>query len=170
MDHVRQLIRDIPDFPQPGIIFKDITPVLKDADAFQATIDALIAAQVETPFDVILGIESRGFIFAAAMAMRMGKGFIPVRKPGKLPYEVVRESYSLEYGTNTLEIHTDAIQPGQRVLVVDDVLATGGTAAAAGKLVAALGGEVAAYTFVIELAFLGGRARLNAPVNSLLIY
>lgn len=170
MDQVKLLIRDIPDFPQPGILFKDITPVLKDAAAFQATIDALIASQIETPFDVILGIESRGFIFGAAMALRMGKGFIPVRKPGKLPYQVVRESYSLEYGTNTLEIHTDAIEPGQRVLVVDDVLATGGTAMAAGRLVRALGGEVAAYSFVIELSFLDGRSRLDAPVGSLLIY
>lgn len=170
MERIQKLVRDIPDFPQPGILFKDITPVLRDPVAFRHTIDALVKAESESPFDLILGIESRGFIFAAAMAQQLGIGFIPVRKPGKLPYETVKESYSLEYGSNTLEIHTDAIQPGQRILVVDDVLATGGTAAAAGRLVRRLGGEVSAYSFVIELGFLSGRERLDAPVHSLLTY
>lgn len=170
MERIQKLIRDIPDFPQPGILFKDITPVLRDPVAFRQTIDGLIQAERHNPFDLILGIESRGFIFAAAMAQQLGIGFIPVRKPGKLPYETVKESYSLEYGSNTLEIHTDAIQPGQRILVVDDVLATGGTAAAAGRLVRRLGGEVSAYAFVIELSFLSGRDRLDAPVHSLLTY
>lgn len=171
MDILIELIRDIPDFPQPGILFKDITPILRSPTAFQAAVDALCESHRDDRFDLICGIESRGFLFGAAMAYKLGVGFIPVRKPGKLPYQTIRESYALEYGTNVLEMHADAVEAGQRVLIVDDLLATGGTAEAAGKLVRSLGGAVAAYSFVIELSFLSGRLRLgDAPVKSLLTY
>lgn len=176
MQRAVSLMRDVPDFPQPGILFKDITPILADAQGFKEVLDALTDAvrsldTPEAPIDLICGVESRGFIFASALADRLGKGFIPARKPGKLPYHTVRESYSLEYGTNTLELHADAVAPGQRVLVVDDVLATGGTAAATGALIQKLGGTVAGYAFVVELAFLSGRSRLGeTPVQALIQY
>ncbi len=154
------LVRDIPDFPQPGILFKDITPVLADADAFREVVTVLGEKALTMRPDAIIGIESRGFIFGAPIATSHGLGFIPVRKPGKLPYETVRREYALEYGTNTVEIHRDAILPGQRVVIVDDLLATGGTAEAAAHLVTLLGGIVAGFVFVVELGFLNGRDRL----------
>lgn len=152
-------IRDIPDFPKPGIVFKDITPLLADAVAFRTAIDALVS-----PFarrvDMVLGIESRGFILGAAAAYALGTGLAIVRKPGKLPYETHRASYELEYGTDTLEIHRDALGPSHRVLLIDDLLATGGTAAAAARLVERCGGQVAACAFMVELGALEGRQRL----------
>lgn len=170
MDIIKQLIRDIPDFPQPGILFKDITPVLAHPEAFRACIVGLAEQWQDQPMDVICGIESRGFIFGAALALQLGKGFVPVRKPGKLPYHVVREEYALEYGKNVLEAHIDAVTPGQKVLVIDDVLATGGTAAAATQLLRRVGGEVVGCGFVIELGFLAGREKLDLPCRSLLHY
>ncbi len=167
----RDLIRDIPDFPQPGILFKDVTPVLADAHALREIVDALSDAAAAFSPDVIVGIESRGFLFGTPIAGKLGMGFVPIRKPGKLPYQTIREEYTLEYGSNVVEIHTDAIAPGQRVVIVDDLLATGGTAAAAARLVEKLGGVVAGYCFVIELGFLGGRKLLgNAPVAALIAY
>ena len=168
-------IRDIPDYPKPGITFRDITPLLADAKAFGACVDAL--ADVVSGHtaggrvDKVLGMEARGFILAAPVAYKLGAAFVPVRKAGKLPWAVAREEYSLEYGDDRLEIHRDAIHPGERVLVVDDVLATGGTAAAVDRLVNGLGGSVAGFSFLIELAALGGRSRLSdRPVTSLLTY
>ena len=164
-------IRDIPNFPKPGIIFKDVTPLLKDAAAFRAAVDALAAPYRHSAPDLITAVESRGFIFGAPVAERLGCGFVPMRKPGKLPAATARVEYVLEYGTDTIEVHRDAITEGVRVLVLDDVLATGGTAAAAGRLVQQLGGTVVGYAFLIELGFLGGRSRLNGfPVDSVLIY
>jgi adenine phosphoribosyltransferase len=162
---LRSLVRDIPDFPRPGVVFKDITPLLADATAFAAMTDALAGAFVEQDVDVVLGVEARGFITAAPVAYRFGAGFVPVRKAGKLPWNIERQEYELEYGTDLLEIHRDALRPGQRVLVVDDVLATGGTAAATARLVAKLGAELVGFGFLIELAFLGGRAKLGATVT-----
>lgn len=171
MEILKQHVRDIPDFPQPGILFKDITPILKSPVAFRAAVQGLCDLHQGGGIDLICGIESRGFLFGATMGYELGIGFVPVRKPGKLPASIIREAYALEYGTNVLEMHTDAVQAGQRVLIIDDLLATGGTAMAAGNLVRALGGMVVGYTFVIELSFLSGRARLNdAPVNALLTY
>ena len=166
-----RLIRDIPDFPKSGILFKDITPVLGDAAAFQEVIDGFVAqAQGWSP-DVVVGIESRGFLFGAPVALALGIGFVPVRKIGKLPAQTIQEEYALEYGTATVEVHRDAILPGQRVIIVDDLLATGGTAAAAAKLVEKLGGKVAGFSFLIELAFLPGRSALSGyDVHSLLTY
>ena len=155
------LIRDVPDFPQPGILFKDITTLIRDGAAFRYVIDRLVEAYRDAGIDAVVGVESRGFIFAAPIAHRPGVGFVPVRKPGKLPYKTVATAYELEYGSNTLEVHRDALSPGQRVLVVDDVLATGGSAAAAAELVETLGAEVAGIAVVVELAFLGGRERLG---------
>jgi len=154
-------IRDIPDFPQPGVVFKDITPLLADVDAFRYTVDALCDHFSGQTIDKVLGIEARGFIIAAPVAYRFGCGFVPVRKGGKLPWQVEKEEYVLEYGTDLLEIHQDAVAPGERALIVDDVLATGGTAAAAVRLVERLGGEVAGLGFVIELGFLDGRSKLG---------
>ena len=163
-------IRDIPDFPKPGIVFKDITPLLADAAALRATVDAFVE-RYRGKVDVVLGIESRGFIVGSAVAYGLGKGIALVRKPGKLPHRTHSASYELEYGTDTLEIHHDALSTGHRVLVIDDLLATGGTASAAVQLVQHCGGEVTACAFVIELAFLGGRKRLNGQeVFSLLRY
>ena len=153
-------IRDIPDFPSPGIVFKDITPLVADPVAFRETIDQLAAwAGPRTP-DVILGAEARGFIFGGALAYSLGCGFVPARKPGKLPWETVDATYALEYGNDTLQVHADAITRGQRVIVLDDVLATGGTARAKVELVEKLGGTVVGALFVIELTFLGGRSKL----------
>jgi adenine phosphoribosyltransferase len=170
MTDLKRFIRDIPDFPKPGIVFKDITPLLADAEAFRAMIDALVAPY-RGRIDAVLGIESRGFIIGAAAALALGTGIAIVRKPGKLPYRTHQASYQLEYGSDTLEIHHDAIGAGHRVLLIDDLLATGGTASAAIQLVEQCGGRVAACAFVIELGFLDGRARL-APheVHSLIRY
>jgi len=164
-------IRSVPDFPVEGILFYDITTMLKDADALRHSVDQIADYYQDTGIDVVVGMESRGFIFGMPAAYQLGVGFVPIRKPGKLPAETIEESYQLEYGTNTLEIHVDALQKGQKVLVVDDLLATGGTAEATCKLVERLGGEVAGIAFVIELTFLNGRNRLqNYDIYSLLKY
>ena len=166
-DLVSTRIRDIPDYPQPGIVFKDITPLLADGSAFAAVVAALAAGHGR--IDKVVGIEARGFILAAPVACSLGAGFVPVRKQGKLPAATYSESYQLEYGTATIEVHTDAFRPGDRVLVVDDVLATGGTAAATASLVRRAGAEVAAIAVLLELGFLDGRARLSGlEVRSLL--
>ncbi len=166
-----ELIRNIPDFPLPGVQFKDITPLLGDASAFKAVIDAFVDRYAGQRVDVVAGIESRGFIFSAPVAYRLGAGLVPIRKPGKLPAETVAAEYSLEYGTNTLQIHRDAFDRGARVLLVDDLLATGGTIAAAAELVRELGGTIVELAFVIELSFLSGRDRLAGyPVFSLIQY
>ncbi|MGH9244445.1 MAG: adenine phosphoribosyltransferase [Acidimicrobiales bacterium] len=164
-------VRDIPDFPKPGIGFKDITPLLGDVDAFRFAVDAVADHFDGTDVDLVVGVEARGFIFAAPVAYRLGAGFVPVRKRGKLPWKVVSQDVELEYGADVLEVHQDGVVPGRRVLIVDDVLATGGTAAGAVGLVEGLGGRVAGLGFVIELAFLGGRARLSGhEVISLIRY
>jgi adenine phosphoribosyltransferase len=154
-------IRDIPDFPKPGVVFKDITPLLADVDAFRFTIDAIAGHFAGRTVDKVLGIEARGFILAAPVAYRFGAGFVPVRKAGRLPAEIEREEYELEYGTDLLEIHRDGLAPGDRTLVVDDVLATGGTAAASIRLVRKLGAEIVGFGSIIELGFLEGRRRLE---------
>jgi adenine phosphoribosyltransferase len=154
-------IRDIPDFPQRGILFKDITPLLQDAKAFHAAMDRLAAHYAGSGIQLVVGVESRGFIFGAALAYLLNCGFAPVRKFGKLPHQTVSVEYSLEYGTNVVEMHTDAIRPGQRVLIVDDLLATGGTVSAALELVEQLGGLVAGIAFLVELTFLKGREQLG---------
>ncbi len=163
-------IRDVPDFPKPGILFKDVTPLLGDGAALRTTIDLLAERVGPRLPELIVGIESRGFIFGAALADRLGVGFVPVRKPGKLPYRTTRETYALEYGTDALEMHEDAVAQ-RRCLVVDDLLATGGTAAATARLVERQGGTVEGFAFVIELDFLKGRARLgDRPVHALIHY
>jgi adenine phosphoribosyltransferase len=154
-------IRDIPDFPKPGIVFRDITPLLADPTAFRTTVESLADHWTGRRVDKVLGIEARGFILAAPVAYRLSAGFVPVRKAGKLPSRIESEEYELEYGTDLLEIHGDALEPGEHVLVVDDVMATGGTAAAATRLVEKLGATVVGLAFVIELDFLGGRPRLQ---------
>ena len=164
-------IRHVPDFPKPGILFYDITTLLKDPAGFRATIDALVAPYRDARVKTVVGIESRGFILGAAVAERLGAGFVPIRKPGKLPAGAIRESYALEYGTDALEIHLDALEKDERVLIVDDVLATGGTAAAAAKLVSDLEGDLVGLVFLIELGFLAGRAKLaGRAVHSVLQY
>ena len=171
MNHLKTLIREVPDFPKPGINFYDITTLLKDSGGFKQVIDFLGQHYRSTPIDVVLGIEARGFIIAPAVAYALGYGFIPVRKEKKLPAERQRIEYALEYGTDVLEIHKDAITPGQRVLIIDDVLATGGTAAAVASLVEALNGKVAGLGFILELDELKGREKLNGyDVYSLLHY
>jgi adenine phosphoribosyltransferase len=170
MEAVRARIRDVPDFPKKGIVFKDITPVLADRVLFRQVIDALVARWKDERIDKVVGIESRGFIFAAPLAYALGAGFTMVRKPGKLPWDVIREAYALEYGDATLELHVDAVGPGERVLVVDDVLATGGTAEAVGRLVTRQGAELVAYSFLVELSFLHGARRLGPKVHALLSY
>ena len=168
---LKSLIREVPDFPKPGILFYDITTLLKDAAGLAALLDEMTAPHHDDRPDLVLGIEARGFVFGPAMAVRLGCGFIPVRKPNKLPAGTVSVSYALEYGEDSIEAHEDAIQPGQRVLIVDDLLATGGTAAAACRLVEKLGGEVAALSFAVELNFLNGRARLPGyNIHTLLQY
>ncbi len=164
-------IRSVPDFPIEGILFYDITTLLKDSKALKASVDQLVDHYKDAGIDVVVGMESRGFIFGMPAAYQLGIGFVPVRKPGKLPAETVSESYDLEYGTNTLEIHVDAIEKGQKVLIVDDLLATGGTAKATCNLVEKLGGEIVGVAFVIELNFLNGREKLQGyDVFSLLSY
>ena len=168
--NLRDYIRDVPDFPKPGIVFKDITPLLADGDAFSAAISEL-SCFVPQGVDAVVGIESRGFIFGAALAQQLGLGMVPVRKPGKLPADVQGVDYELEYGMDRLEIHRDALSEGHRVVIVDDLLATGGTAKATVDLVEALGARVVACLFVIELGFLKGRQRIqNVPVSSLISY
>ncbi|MBC7805725.1 MAG: adenine phosphoribosyltransferase [Akkermansiaceae bacterium] len=165
------LIRDIPDFPQPGILFKDITPVLADADALRETIDVLSAQIAALTPDRVVGIESRGFLFGVPVAYKLGLPFSPVRKLGKLPYQTIQEEYALEYGTNTVEAHVDAVDPGDRVVIVDDLLATGGTATAAAAIVERLGGTVVGYAFLVELSSLKGRDRLDrGKIITLLTY
>lgn len=171
MESLKTRIRHIPDFPKPGILFYDVTTLLKDRDGFQTAIEAMTAPYEKSNVDLIVGIESRGFIFASAMADRLRTGFAPVRKLGKLPWQTRRASYALEYGSDSLEIHEDAAAPGQRVLVVDDLLATGGTMAATLRLVDRLGGTVVGTAFLIELAFLKGRERLTGyRIDSLIVY
>src|SRR5436190_845823 len=168
---LRAKIRDIKDFPTEGILFKDITTLLKDAPAFRAVIDLLAERYRKERVDVVVGIESRGFIFAGPLAHQLGAGFVPVRKLGKLPGKTIEVEYELEYGRDALAIHEDAIRAGQRVLVVDDLLATGGTMAATLRLVQQLGGAVVGVAFLIELAFLNGRAKLKEyPLHSLIVY
>lgn len=165
------LIRDIPDFPKPGILFKDITPVLGDARAFQEVIDCFVERAGSLSPDVVVGIESRGFVFGAPVALALGVGFVPIRKIGKLPYETLIEEYALEYGTAVVEVHRDALPVGARVLIVDDLLATGGTALASARLVEKLGGKVVGFQFLIELGFLQGRQALDGyESQSLLTY
>ncbi|MHB8512514.1 MAG: adenine phosphoribosyltransferase [Actinomycetota bacterium] len=171
LEKLRDFIRDIPDFPQPGIVFKDLTPLWADPDAFSTVTDEIVVHFGRGNIDKVLGIEARGFIVASPVAYHFGAGFVPVRKAGKLPYSVESRSYALEYGEATLEIHEDAIHEGERVAIVDDVLATGGTAAAAAHLVEKLGGVVAGCAFVIELEFLKGRSQLEGyDVFSLIQY
>src|SRR5437762_1059595 len=168
---LKKLIREVPDFPKPGILFYDITTLLKDKLGFATLINALSEHYFEKKIDLVLGIEARGFIFGPALAYRLNAGFVPVRKPRKLPAETAKVTYQLEYGSDTLEIHKDAIRPGQRVLIVDDLLATGGTAAACVQLARGLGGDVAGLAFVVELDFLNGRDRFKEyDVFSLLHY
>ena len=157
---LKQHIRHVPDFPKAGILFYDITTLLRNAEGFAMTVDMLASPFVGKGIDVVVGIESRVFILGAAVAERIKAGFIPIRKPGKLPSKTLKESYALEYGTDSLEVHEDAIERGQRVLIVDDVLATGGTASAAAKMVRALGGDLQALAFLIELQFLNGKSKL----------
>jgi adenine phosphoribosyltransferase len=168
---LRGLIRDVPDFPQPGIVFKDLMPLIADASAFRASIDLLAEwARPRAP-DIILGAEARGFIFGGALAYALGCGFVPARKPGKLPWRTVEATYDLEYGQDTLQVHADALGAGSRVIVLDDVLATGGTAAAKVELVERLGGTVVGALFVVELSFLHGRDRLDGTdVHALVAY
>src|ERR671917_890567 len=171
MDQLKSLIREVPDFPKPGINFYDITTLLKHPEGFRQVIDALSAEFKGEQVDAVVGIEARGFIFAPAMAYHLGAGFVPARKPGKLPSECASVSYDLEYGQDALQIHRDAVGAGHRVVIADDLLATGGTAAAVVKLVEQLGGEVVGLTFVVELEFLQGRQRLEGyDVRSLLKY
>lgn len=170
-DDLRGLIRDVPDFPQPGIVFKDLMPLIADASAFRASIDLLAEwARPRSP-DIILGAEARGFIFGGALAYTLGCGFVPARKPGKLPWRTVEATYDLEYGQDTLQVHADALGAGARVIVLDDVLATGGTAGAKVQLVERLGGTVVGALFVVELSFLHGRDRLDGTdVHALIAY
>jgi adenine phosphoribosyltransferase len=170
VDKVMATIRDVPDFPKPGILFKDITPVLANARLFSDVVNWVAGCLAGREVDQVVGMESRGFIFGAAVAPQLQAGFVPARKPGKLPAPTTSVSYDLEYGSATLEIHVDAIRPGQKVVIVDDLLATGGTAKATIDLVHQLGGEVIACIFLVELDFLNGRAQLGVPVQSLVHY
>ena len=168
---LRAAIRDVPDFPKPGIVFKDITTLLRDEVLFRRALDLMTVLCGDLAVDKVVAIESRGFILGGALALRLSAGFVPVRKPGKLPWKARRASYQLEYGSDSLEIHEDAVAPGERVLIVDDVIATGGTAAAVGELAAALGATVAGFAFLVELGFLDGRARLGtSEIRSLIRY
>jgi adenine phosphoribosyltransferase len=169
VDSLRKVLRSVPDFPKPGILFYDITPILSSPTALAMAVEFMTQPFRQQHVDVVVGIESRGFIFGTAIARNLSAGFVPVRKPGKLPCKTRRAEYSLEYGTDAVEIHEDAIRPGMKVLMVDDLLATGGTMAASCKLVRSLGGEVVAAAFMIELSFLNGRAKLaDVPIHSVL--
>lgn len=171
LSEIQNAIRSIPDFPKAGILFKDITPLLADARLFAGSINLLTENFQPGTVDAVVGIDARGFIFAAAAAMKLGAGFVPVRKKGKLPYQTHEQDYALEYGTATVAMHVDALKPGSRVLLIDDLLATGGTAAAAAALVGKLGAEILEISFLIELSFLGGRQKLKQyPVRSLVVY
>ncbi|MEI8333891.1 MAG: adenine phosphoribosyltransferase [Chloroflexota bacterium] len=170
-EELRARIREVPDFPKPGILFYDITTLLKDGPSFREAVDLMLEPFLETKVDVVVGMESRGFIFSAPMAYRLGVGLVPVRKLGKLPHETLSVEYALEYGSNTLEIHRDAIAEGGRVLIVDDLLATGGTVRGTVDLVRRLGGEIVGLSFLVELLFLKGRDRLTEfPVSSVIQY
>jgi len=160
---LRKRIRDVPDFPEPGIVFKDITPLLQDAQALELACELMARPFLDARVDLVVGIESRGFIFGPPVALRLGAGFAPARKHGKLPWRTRALRYDLEYGQDTIELHEDAVRPGQRVLLVDDLIATGGTAAATARLVREMGGEVVGKSFLIELSFLEGRGRLHSP-------
>lgn len=171
MSQLEDLIRDIPDFPEKGVVFKDITPVLADPSAFRELIDAMSHPFIDKGITKVAGIEARGFTLATPVADRIGAGFIPLRKPGKLPFETVKEEYELEYGMDALEVHTDAVFEGEKVLLVDDVIATGGTAKAAIQLLRHVGAEVVALSVFIELVFLGGAEKVdNVPLHALLRY
>jgi adenine phosphoribosyltransferase len=171
MEQFKSLIRNVPNFPKKGILFYDITTLLKNAKALRQVMDLLTGKYIDQKIDLVLGVESRGFIFAPILAYQLGAGFVPVRKPGKLPAESVKATYDLEYGKDSLEIHKDAIQPGQRVLIVDDLLATGGTATAVTQMVLQMGGQVVGLAFLVELEFLEGRKKLSGfEVFSLLQY
>jgi adenine phosphoribosyltransferase len=170
-DDLARAIRNVPDFPQPGIQFKDITPVLADAELFASAIDLLTANVVPGSVDAVVGIDARGFILAAAAALKLKAGFVPIRKKGKLPYKTFEQSYELEYGSGTVAIHVDALRPGSQVLLLDDLLATGGTASAAAHLLEKAGAKIVEITFLIELGFLKGRDKLRGhPVRSLIVY
>jgi adenine phosphoribosyltransferase len=169
-ERLRSRIRDVPDYPKPGILFKDITPLLGDAVAFQAACDAMAGFYRGDAITHVVAVESRGFLFGGVIAVALGAGLVPVRKPGKLPYERTREEYALEYGTDALEMHADAVGPGARVVVVDDVLATGGTAAATRRLIERHGAQVVGCCFLIELTFLNGRAQLGTRIDRVLTY
>ena len=169
--NLASLVRDIPDFPEPGIVFKDITPVLADHEAFGELIAALADAYRQLPIDKVAGIEARGFTLAAPVALQLGAGFVPLRKPGKLPWTTINQAYNLEYGTDALEMHVDGIGAGEQVLIVDDVIATGGTAAAAVNLIERVGGKIAGLAVFIELGFLNGRAAIHGvPFHALIRY
>jgi adenine phosphoribosyltransferase len=171
MENLKAKIREIPDWPKPGILFYDITTLLKDPSGFRASIDSLIAPYRDSKIDLVVGVEARGFIFAPTVAYALNAGFVPVRKPGKLPAATHKVSYSLEYGTDSLEIHQDAVKPGQRVLIVDDLIATGGTAKAVADMVVKMGGTVVGVAFLIELEFLKGKEKLEGySVSSTLRY
>lgn len=171
MDELKKLIREVPDYPKPGILFYDLTTLLQDKQSFRVLIEKLCDKFIGKHIDIVAGIEARGFIFAPALAYRLGAGFVPVRKPNKLPWKTAQVSYQLEYGTDKLEIHRDAVKSGERVLVCDDLLATGGTAAAATQLIRNLGGEIAGAAFAVELNFLHGRKKLEGTeVFSLIQY
>ncbi len=171
MERIRARIRDIPDFPKPGILFKDITPVIQDPECLRLSVEHLVRPFVDQGITAVVGMEARGFIFGSLVAWELDVGFVPLRKPGKLPYEVKSISYDLEYGSAALEVHTDAVGPGDRVLIIDDLLATGGTARASCELIESLGAEVAACGFIVELDALGGRDQLGGrPIHSLLHY
>ena len=171
MEHLTSLIRDIPDFPEVGVVFKDITPVLANGPAFASLIDHLASPYYDSGVTKVAGIEARGFTLATPVAGKLGAGFIPVRKPGKLPYDTVREDYTLEYGTDALEIHTDAAFEGEKILIVDDVIATGGTAAAAIRLLRGIGADIVGFAVFIELGFLDGARMLDGvPLHALVTY
>lgn len=171
VSEIEAAIRNVPDFPKPGIQFKDITPLLADARLFSATIELMVGELEPGMVDAVVGIDARGFIFAAAAAMKLEAGFVPVRKKGKLPFQTHEQDYALEYGTATVAVHVDALKPGSRVLLIDDLLATGGTAAAAAALVQKLGAQILQISFLIELSFLHGREKLKEyPVRSLVVY
>ncbi len=168
---LRTLIRDVPDFPKPGIVYKDITPLLRHPSGLSLAVEYLTQPFRDSKVDVVIGAESRGFIFGTAVARNLSAGFVPVRKPGKLPHETRAQEYELEYGKDELEIHVDAINPGDRVLLIDDLLATGGTMSACSQLVESLGGDIVGCAFLIELSFLNGRAKLgDYPIHSILTY